>query len=79
MLLSTPSMRYLITRPLPVVPRWMSLACIFSASYRVELTSLTTTLESSLMLVRDRLCRLSVSAPASLWALSDSTAWKLSS
>ncbi|MCY1343539.1 hypothetical protein D9M69_295590 [compost metagenome] len=32
MLLSTPSMRYLITRPLPVVPRWMSLACIFSAS-----------------------------------------------
>ncbi|MCY1492868.1 hypothetical protein D9M68_266880 [compost metagenome] len=32
MLLSTPSMRYLIARPLPVMPRWMSLACIFSAS-----------------------------------------------
>ncbi|MNU07469.1 hypothetical protein D3C72_2530750 [compost metagenome] len=32
MLLSTPSMRYLITRPVPVTPRWMSLACIFRAS-----------------------------------------------
>ncbi|MNL43910.1 hypothetical protein D3C87_1664490 [compost metagenome] len=57
----------------------MSLACIFKASYRVELTSFTTTLESSLMLVRDRLCRVSISVLPSDWALSDSTAWKLSS
>ncbi|MNJ25954.1 hypothetical protein D3C77_204150 [compost metagenome] len=67
-------MRYLITRPLPVTPRWMSLACIFRASYRVELTSLTTRLWSSLMLANDRLCRLSSSLTVSFSVSSESTA-----
>jgi hypothetical protein len=40
------------------------------------LTSLTTRLWSSLMLVSDRRCRLSISLPASL-VVEGSTAWKL--
>ena len=44
---STPSTRYLIDRPLAVDSRCTSLAPAFSASYRVELTSLTTVLSAS--------------------------------
>ncbi|MCY1182945.1 hypothetical protein D9M73_235300 [compost metagenome] len=40
---------------------------------------MTTTLASSLMLVSDRLSSTSCTSPMSAWALSDSTAWKLSS